>query len=211
MVGMGAMVGGGTGAAMTAVAMIFEMTRDYDIVLPMILAVAVALGVRRMLSRENIYTMKLVRRGHPIPQALHANMFLVRRARDVMERDIVLIDEAASFDEFLRRHGQRRRAAPRGGDARRPHRRRDPRQHRLQAHARRRRAAWARSRGATSPSCARAAWCSTSSRACGGGAAMAALVVAGSRASPRAGTVLGVITKEHVADAVASSVRIYPR
>ena len=48
MVGMGAMVGGGTGAAMTAVTMIFEMTRDYDIVLPMILAVAVALGVRRL-------------------------------------------------------------------------------------------------------------------------------------------------------------------
>ena len=45
MVGMGAMVGGGTGAAMTAVTMIFEMTRDYDIVLPMILAVAV--GYRR--------------------------------------------------------------------------------------------------------------------------------------------------------------------
>ena len=47
MVGMGAMVGSATGAAMTAVAMIFEMTRDYNIVLPMILAVAVALGVRR--------------------------------------------------------------------------------------------------------------------------------------------------------------------
>ena len=45
MVGMGAMVGGATGAAMTAVTMIFEMTRDYDIVLPMILAVAV--GLRR--------------------------------------------------------------------------------------------------------------------------------------------------------------------
>ena len=83
MVGMGAMVGGGTGAAMTAVAMVFEMTRDYDIVLPMILAVAVGLGVRRLLSRENIYTMKLVRRGHPIPKALHANMFLVRSAADV--------------------------------------------------------------------------------------------------------------------------------
>ncbi len=60
MVGMGTMVGSATGAALTAVAMIFEMTRDYDIVLPMILAVAVGLGVRRMLSRENIYTMKLV-------------------------------------------------------------------------------------------------------------------------------------------------------
>ena len=29
-IGMAAMVGGGTGAAMTAVTMIFEMTRDYD-------------------------------------------------------------------------------------------------------------------------------------------------------------------------------------
>ena len=53
-----------------------------------------------MLSRENIYTMKLVRRGHPIPKALHANMFLVRRARDVMENDFLLIDEAMSFARF---------------------------------------------------------------------------------------------------------------
>ena len=101
MVGMGAMVGGGTGAAMTAVTMIFEMTRDYNIVLPMILAVAMALGVRRLLSRENIYTMKLVRRGHPIPKALHANMFLVQSARDVMERDVLVLDESTLFIAFL--------------------------------------------------------------------------------------------------------------
>jgi chloride channel protein, CIC family len=48
-VGMAAMVGGGTGAAMTAVTMIFEMTRDYDIVMPMIIAVAVSIGIRRVL------------------------------------------------------------------------------------------------------------------------------------------------------------------
>jgi CIC family chloride channel protein len=101
MVGMGAMVGGGTGAAMTAVTMIFEMTRDYQIVLPMILAVAMALGVRRMLSNENIYTLKLVRRGHPIPKALHANMFLVRSAADIMERDVLVLDEATPFSKFL--------------------------------------------------------------------------------------------------------------
>ncbi|OYV26838.1 MAG: chloride channel protein [Acidocella sp. 20-63-7] len=101
MVGMGAMVGSGTGAAMTAVAMIFEMTRDYNIVLPMILAVAVALGVRRLLSHENMYTMKLVRRGHPIPKALHANMFLVESARDIMERDVLVLDENTLFTSFL--------------------------------------------------------------------------------------------------------------
>src|SRR5581483_7919636 len=91
MVGMGAMVGGGTGAVMTAVTMIFEMTRDYDIVLPMILAVAVSVGVRRLLSRENIYTLKLFRRGHVIPKALHANMFLVRRAHEMMEKDLLVV------------------------------------------------------------------------------------------------------------------------
>jgi len=32
------MVGGGTGAVMTAVTMIFEMTLDYSIVMPMIVA-----------------------------------------------------------------------------------------------------------------------------------------------------------------------------
>ncbi len=101
MVGMGAMVGGSTGAAMTAVTMIFEMTRDYDIVLPMILAVALALGVRRMLSRESIYTLKLVRRGHPIPKALHANTFLVRSAAEIMIRDVLVLDEGTLFGAFL--------------------------------------------------------------------------------------------------------------
>ncbi|WP_428538593.1 chloride channel protein [Rhodopila sp.] len=101
MVGMGAMVGAGTGAAMTAVTMIFEMTLDYQIVLPMILAVALGLGVRRMLSNENIYTLKLVRRGHPIPKALHANMFLVRAAADIMERDVLVLDQATPFSRFL--------------------------------------------------------------------------------------------------------------
>ena len=102
MVGMGAVVGGTTGAAMTAVTMIFEMTLDYHIVLPMILAVAAGLGVRRALSRENIYTAKLVPRGHVIPKALHANMFLVRPAKDVMERAHVLVPAETRVDAFLR-------------------------------------------------------------------------------------------------------------
>ncbi|MBZ9672799.1 chloride channel protein [Mesorhizobium sp. ES1-3] len=104
MVGMGAMVGGGTGAVMTAITMTFEMTREYDIVMPMILAVATSVGVRRLLSRENIYTLKLVRRGRAIPKALHANMFLVRHAREVMDADILVLQAEHSFDGFLREH-----------------------------------------------------------------------------------------------------------
>jgi chloride channel protein, CIC family len=102
MVGMGAMVGGATGAVMTAVTMIFEMTLDYSIVTPMIVAIAMSMGVRRMLCRETIYTLKLVRRGRAIPKARHANMFLVRPAREVMDVDIQVLPADASFDDYLR-------------------------------------------------------------------------------------------------------------
>jgi chloride channel protein, CIC family len=101
-VGMAAMVAGGTGAAMTAVTMIFEMTRDYALVMPMILAVAMSIGVRRVLTRENIYTIKLVARRHLIPKALHANMFLVRHANEIMDKNVLILPAETDFDSFLR-------------------------------------------------------------------------------------------------------------
>ena len=57
------------------------MTLDYNIVLPMILAVAVGLDVRRVLSRENIYTMKLVRRGHLSEGTARQHVYGAQRAR----------------------------------------------------------------------------------------------------------------------------------
>ena len=86
---------------MTAVAMIFEMTRDYDIVLPMIIAVAFSLGTRRLLSPESIYTLKLARRGQLIPSALHANMFLVQSARQVMETHVLVLGADVPFRDLL--------------------------------------------------------------------------------------------------------------
>lgn len=91
MVGMAAMVGGATGAAMTAIVMIFEMTRDYNIIVPMIIAVALAIGLRRFLSAENIYTIKLAARGRHIPKERHTNMFLVRHAHEVMDDRLAVL------------------------------------------------------------------------------------------------------------------------
>lgn len=93
-VGMGAMVGGATGAAMTAVTMIFEMTRDYAIVLPMIIAVTLSIAVRRLLSPDTIYTSKLRLRRHPVPSAMQANFFLTRAAADLIDRRALVVDVA---------------------------------------------------------------------------------------------------------------------
>lgn len=92
LVGMAGIVGGGTGAAMTAIMMIFEMTGDYNIAVAAIIAVACAIGVRRALSEENIYTMKLARRGHHIPKDRRSHMFPIRSAREVMEPVAAVID-----------------------------------------------------------------------------------------------------------------------
>ncbi len=93
LVGMAALVGGGTGAAMTAIMMIFEMTGDYNITVASIIAVACAIGVRRALVAENIYTMKLARRGHNIPQNQKTHMFPIRLAREVMMPVVTTVEE----------------------------------------------------------------------------------------------------------------------
>ena len=50
-------------APITAVIIIFELTGDYRIILPLMFAIALATGVSNLLSRDTIYTLKLRRRG----------------------------------------------------------------------------------------------------------------------------------------------------
>lgn len=211
MVGMGAMVGGGTGAVMTAVAMIFEMTRDYDIVMPMIIAVAFSVGVRRMLSRENIYTLKLYRRGQVLPKALHANMFLVQRAREVMDTGFALVPADTRFDEFLRAPENQERMRyllVTAGDRVVGVQRVNTALHRglEETHT-----------GLTLGEIANRNFViareddivfDTIRRMWRHGAFMAVVVSMGG--VPRPGNVKGVISKEHVADSVAASIQIYP-
>jgi CIC family chloride channel protein len=82
--GMAGLVGGSTGAAMAAIVMIFEMTLDYSVILPMTIVVAISYGVRKVLSQDSIYTRKLNLRGHYLPEALRASPHFVKRAREMM-------------------------------------------------------------------------------------------------------------------------------
>ena len=209
------MVGGSTGAAMTAVTMIFEMTRDYDIVLPMILAVGASLATRRLFSRENIYTLKLVRRGHPVPRGLHANMFLVRRAKEVMEADVVILPATARLDEFLLR--PENKGAMRHIVVTRDNRISGV----LRINTRLRHQLAMTETGVCLGDVAEGNFTIVREdemvfevirRMSHNGAGMA-LVVAGESsrfAVPHPDDVRGVISKEHVADSVAATVRMYP-
>ncbi len=92
--GMAAMIGGTTGAVLTGIIMISEMTQDFSVVLPLVITVSTAYAVRKMIMVESIYTMKLVARGHTVPEGLQAAVLTTKIVRDVMETDFAVVPAA---------------------------------------------------------------------------------------------------------------------
>jgi len=90
---------------MTAVTMIFEMTRDYDLVMPSIVAVALAIGVRRLLSAENIYTISSSAAATSCPRRCTPICSWSARPATSWSAIWSWTSADADLDEFLRQHG----------------------------------------------------------------------------------------------------------
>lgn len=91
--GMAGMISGTTGAVLTAITMLFEMTRDYSAILPIVLTVALAYVTRTLISPESIYTLKLIRRGHVVPEGLQAAITTAKQVKHVMNPEFISISE----------------------------------------------------------------------------------------------------------------------
>ncbi len=63
LVGMGAVFAAAARAPITAVLVIFELTGDYTVILPLMVAVVVATTLANAITHETIYSLKLRRRG----------------------------------------------------------------------------------------------------------------------------------------------------
>ena len=83
-VAMGAVFTSAARAPLTSVASVVEMTGDYGLTLPVMLAVAIATAPSRALSYGTIYTTKLLRRGSDIDRAAPWRAFADLRAADAM-------------------------------------------------------------------------------------------------------------------------------
>jgi CIC family chloride channel protein len=91
LVGMAAMVAATTSAPMTAAIMTYEMTLDYQVVLPIMVGVAVAYSVRRYFSKGDIYTLKLIRRGQHVPHGFLADMNSHIMVNDIMDSSVEVV------------------------------------------------------------------------------------------------------------------------
>ncbi|ASN22931.1 chloride channel protein [Streptomyces pluripotens] len=85
LVGMGAVFAGASRAPITAVVILFELTGEYSIILPLMLAIVLGTATSRLLTHDTIYTLKLLRRGIDLTAPAHGARIGAQKVGAVME------------------------------------------------------------------------------------------------------------------------------
>ncbi len=111
LVAMAAVFAGASRAPITAVVMLFELTDEYSIILPLLLAVAISTVLSSRMSKESIYTAKLVRQGIDLSKRIEAPALAGIRVRTLMRRDPPSITTDATPREAVAAIVQARRQA----------------------------------------------------------------------------------------------------
>ncbi len=101
LVGMAAVFAAAGRAPITAVLIVFELTGDYSIILPLMLAVVVATALSRALSEDSIYTLKLRRRGIDIERPASSAALAGLSIGDAMAPPLTPIAAAAPATEAV--------------------------------------------------------------------------------------------------------------
>ena len=113
LVGMGAVFAAAARAPMTAVIIIFELTGNYQIILPLMFSISLAAGVGNLLSADTIYTLKLRRRGIDITRKHGPNLMALLKVRDAMQPLPSALPADLSLEEAIARFtGQGNDALP---------------------------------------------------------------------------------------------------
>jgi len=102
LVGMGALVAGATHGPITAILILFEMTGDYKIILPLMLSCILSSVIASQIRQESIYTMKLIRRGTNIRAGKEVNIMKSLLVKDAMTKDVATVSENMHLNKLLK-------------------------------------------------------------------------------------------------------------
>ena len=111
MVGMAAVLAGSVHAPFTAILLLFEMTRDYHIILPLMFAVIISMLISRRLERDSVYARGLARHGIRLERGRDVEVLETMTVGEVMQTEPATLNENNSIAEaseiFLkqRHHG----------------------------------------------------------------------------------------------------------
>jgi chloride channel protein, CIC family len=108
MVGMAAVLAGSVHAPLTAILLLFEMTNDYRIILPLMFAVSVALLISQRLQRDSVYTLGLARKGIRLERGRDVEVLETVTVGEVMQTETDTLSEsntlAHAASVFLESH-----------------------------------------------------------------------------------------------------------
>lgn len=101
LVGMACVFAAAAHAPVTAILIVFEMTGDYQMILPLMIATVIAASLAQVLRRESIYTMKLKERGIHIESLEGAAFLSAIQVRDAMSTVFHTIPRHLTGQELL--------------------------------------------------------------------------------------------------------------
>lgn len=102
LVGMAAVFAGAARAPITAVIILFELTGDYSVILPLMVAVVMSTVVSELLSKDTIYTLKLRRRGIDLRAGKEDGLMQQIRAEQAMTTDLLLLPYTLTVAEAIK-------------------------------------------------------------------------------------------------------------
>ena len=103
LMGMAGVLAGTTHAAVSSVVIVFEMTGDYGIILPLMLSAAVAAATSKAIEPDSLYTAPLRRRGVALPELPQPAWLRAMPVTDLVCPDAARVAPATPFEEVLRR------------------------------------------------------------------------------------------------------------
>ncbi len=101
LVGMAALVSGATFAPLTAIIMIFEMTDDYGLILPLMMVCVISYVVARRINSESIYSEALRRSGDHIRHGADRSILERVLVSECYNRDPHVVVEDAPLGQLL--------------------------------------------------------------------------------------------------------------
>ncbi len=103
LVGMGGILSGTTHAAVSSVLIIFELTGDYDVILPLMVACVIAAAVSRRLEPDSVYTSSLRRRRVRLPEHPRPEWLQQRTVSSMMEDAADIVPSSTPFQDVVMR------------------------------------------------------------------------------------------------------------
>ena len=103
LVGMAAVFSATSRATFTAIVILFEMTLDYSIILPLMFVCVTADQVAWALSKESIYSLKLKRKGLNFVTDLSVNVMSMKQVKDIMTTELHVALETMTVREVANR------------------------------------------------------------------------------------------------------------